>query len=135
MAMSGAPWGHSQKTGIANGDAVITTRTEMKTIELTKLQQGDLLRVRLTDYSGHPGRKAPGIGQGWLLVNEVGVDGRVINANFMPKGSNGFGNVLWPKFVVYVLIRGRHGECSPFAALSTLLGRPTAESCRECLYI
>lgn len=91
----------------------------MKTIKLPKLEQGDLLRVTLTGSKIKNYRGKPLTGTGWLLINELSVDGEVINANFKPDGTApaGYGNVTWPEFEAHVLLRGRHGECSPFTAI------------------
>ena len=87
-----------------------------------QFKQGDLLSVTLTDAGRNQYIKTPV--KGWLIVNEVATTGHIINANFMhSQGSKGYGNVMWPKFRLNLIIRGTHGECSPFAALQTLKRR------------
>lgn len=89
-------------------------------VEAPVIKQGDLLFGNLTGSSIQYLKQKPTVGRGWLLVNEVSIHGEIINANFCPEGGNGYGNVIWPTFECEALIRGRHGECSPFAALTEI---------------
>jgi len=87
-----------------------------------ELKQGDLLLITLTDPGNNEYFKPRQ--NGWLLVTEVSVDGKVIQANFMVIGKgNGYGAMIWPKFNRHALLRFTHGECSPYAALKTLENR------------
>lgn len=91
------------------------------------LKQGDLLLVELTGYryGAIPTifRGEMQSGEGWLLVQELATDGGVTHATFCPKGgTGGYGGVHHPGFEAKALIRGKHGECSPFAALTKIFG-------------
>ena len=84
-----------------------------------ELKQGDLLLVTLTDPGSNKFFKPQQ--NGWLLVTEVSVDGQVIQGNFMVIGEgNGYGGMIWPTFNRHALLRFRHGETSPYAALKTI---------------
>lgn len=88
------------------------------------IQQGDLLSVTLTDAGRNQFIKTPV--EGWLLVTEVAVDGGVLQANFAEIGSKGYGGVVHPQFKLTSIVRGKHGELSPYAALRKL-GYPVEE--------
>jgi hypothetical protein len=84
-----------------------------------QFKQSDLLYVTLLSAGNNKYIKTTC--KGWLLITEVAIDGRVIQANFCPEGgSGGYGATIWPKFRVHILVRGTHGECSPFAAMNHL---------------
>lgn len=83
-----------------------------------KFQQGDLLSVTLTDAGGNKYIQTPV--RAWLLITEVSVTGKVTTGNVCLPGQNGYGAVTWPKFRLHLLIRGRHGHTSPFAAMQDL---------------
>lgn len=90
----------------------------MKTVEY-EIQQGDLLLVTLTN----PGKNRyfKPLQKGWLCVTEVSSRGEVMQGNFMViGGGDGFGGMLWPKFRRHALLRFKHGETSPYAALKKL---------------
>lgn len=54
--------------------------------------------VRILGYGARPNEYIRPGTIGDMEVIETSVDGRVINARFHPKGSNGFGLVVWPKW-------------------------------------
>ncbi|MGV0949262.1 MAG: hypothetical protein ACOYB3_01225 [Azonexus sp.] len=93
----------------------------MKTIKnIPALEQGDLILATVTGSKLKTFRGAPTTGFGWLCVTETSSHGDVISANFCPDGTKGYGSLTWPEFEAHVFIRGRHGETSPFAAITSV---------------
>ncbi len=86
-----------------------------------QFKQGDLLSMTLTSAGSNKYLKTPV--KGWFIVGEVATNGHIIQGCFMPDDGKGYGHVIWPKYRLHLLIRGTHGECSPFAAMQTLKRR------------
>lgn len=83
-----------------------------------RFKQSDLLFITLTDAGRNKHIETPV--KGWFTVFEVAVDGGILSGNFAPNGSKGYGHVYHPKFELHILVRGKHGELSPYAALKKL---------------
>lgn len=95
----------------------------MKTItQLPPLLQGDLLLVTLTGSKLKSYKGKPTVGRGWLLINEISINGEIISGNFCPEGQQGYGAVTWPEAELHAFLRGKHGQVSPFAALLEVFG-------------